>query len=72
MLLRIPLLLVLTTTFALAETEETIVENLDVTSGGNLVVDVGFGTVDIAPGTGDKKSRGLPGAAALDARWSLA
>ena len=56
MLLRIPLLLVLTTSIALAETEETIVENVDVTSGGNLVVDVGFGTVDVAAGTGDKVS----------------
>ncbi|HEX8678596.1 MAG TPA: DUF4097 family beta strand repeat-containing protein [Chthoniobacterales bacterium] len=56
MLLRILLLLLLSTSLAFAHTEETVVEQLDVGPGGNLVVDVSFGTVEVAPGSGDKVS----------------
>src|SRR5215213_1814161 len=56
MLLRISILLALTASCALANTEETLVDQLDVASGGNLIVDVGFGNVDVASASGDKVS----------------
>lgn len=50
MLSRISLLLALTASTALALSEERISQTLDVISGGKLVVDVGFGTIDVASG----------------------
>src|SRR4051812_30503828 len=54
MLLRISLLLALTTSLAFAYSEEKVIEQVDTTSGGNLVVDVGFGTILVDPGASDK------------------
>ncbi|MDQ6859802.1 MAG: DUF4097 domain-containing protein [Verrucomicrobiota bacterium] len=54
MLFRISLILGLTSCLAIAETEENVREQVDAGAGGNLVVDVGFGTVEITPGSGDK------------------
>ena len=54
MFLRILIILSLTSGFAFAETEENVKQNVDAAAGGNLVVDVGFGNVEIAPGNGDK------------------
>jgi hypothetical protein len=56
MIIRGIIVLMLTARWALAKSEENIVEQVDAGSGGNLVVDVGFGSVDIAPGTDDKVS----------------
>jgi len=47
---RIALLLAVTASAAFALSEERLNQTLDVTSGGKLVVDVGFGTIEIAPG----------------------
>jgi hypothetical protein len=49
MIIRGIIVLMLTARWALAKSEENIVEQVDAGSGGNLVVDVGFGSVDIAP-----------------------
>ncbi len=51
MLPGISLLLALTTSAAFAISEENVNQTLDATSGGNLVVDVNFGTVDVASGS---------------------
>lgn len=50
MLPRIPLFLALTASTAFALSEEHVTQTLDVTSGGKLVVDVDFGTIDVASG----------------------
>lgn len=50
MLWRITLLLALTASTLFALSEERISQTLDITSGGKLVVDVGFGTIDVASG----------------------
>jgi len=56
MLLRICLLLALSVSLALATSEENITQQMDATAGGNLLVDVAFGTIDIASGADDKVS----------------
>lgn len=54
MLYRIALLLALSVSVALGYSEENVHQDLDVKSGGNLVVDVAFGTIDVASGANDK------------------
>ncbi|MBA2242633.1 MAG: DUF4097 family beta strand repeat protein [Chthoniobacterales bacterium] len=51
MLLRLPIILALTASAAFAISEENVSQTLDVTPGGNLVVDVNFGTVDVSSGS---------------------
>ncbi len=54
MLSRIVLLLALGTSVAFASSEESVHQDLDIKSGGNLVVDVAFGTIDVAGAASDK------------------
>ena len=56
MLSRIALLLALTISAAFAYSEENVHQELDVKSGGNLVVDVAFGTIEVAGAANDKVS----------------
>jgi len=56
MLLRFALFLAFTTSVALASSEENINQQLDVSSGGNLVVDVAFGTIEVASGANNSVS----------------
>lgn len=53
-LLTIPALLLVGTLSALAATEENIHETRAGKAGGSLVVDIDFGSIDLAPGDGDK------------------
>ncbi len=54
MLFRISFLLALTASFALANSEENVRQDLDAAPGENLVVDVSFGNVEVAAGSGNK------------------
>lgn len=54
MLSRIALLLALTVSAAFALSEENLHQDLDVKAGGNLVVDVAFGTIEVTGATNDK------------------
>ena len=54
MYLRLPLILALTATTAFGLSEERVNQQLDVASGGKLVVDVEFGSIDVT-GTSDGK-----------------
>ena len=56
MYLRFPLILALTATTAFGLSEERVNQQLDVTSGGNLVVDVEFGSIDVTAATDGKVS----------------
>ncbi|HEV3409790.1 MAG TPA: DUF4097 family beta strand repeat-containing protein [Chthoniobacterales bacterium] len=56
MVSRIVLLLALTTAAAFAASEENRNEEFDVSPGGNLVVDVAFGEVEVAAGPDNKVS----------------
>ncbi|MGZ5537588.1 MAG: hypothetical protein ACXWG0_03580, partial [Chthoniobacterales bacterium] len=56
MLSRIALLLALSTSVAFAYSEENLSEQFDVKPGGNLVVDVAFGSIDVAGAANDKVS----------------
>ncbi len=56
MLLRALFILTLTACYVLGETEENVREQRAATAGGKLVLDVGFGEIDIAPGAADKVS----------------
>ena len=51
MQLRIALLLLLTASSCWAGSEENINQQLDVSPGGKLIVDVDFGTIDVSPGS---------------------
>ncbi len=53
MISRALLFLALTGSIALASSEENISQQFDVSAGGNLVIDVAFGTIDVASGTND-------------------
>ena len=53
-LLTIPLLLVVGALSVAAATEENIHETRDAKPGGTLLIDVDFGSIDIAPGDNDK------------------
>ena len=48
------LLLALSTSLAFAYSEENVHQELDVAAGGNLVVDVAFGNIEVAAGANDK------------------
>jgi hypothetical protein len=50
MLARLPLLLALTASSAFALSQENISQEFDAAPGGNLIVDVAFGTVDVQAG----------------------
>lgn len=54
MITRIILLLIVATATASALSEENLNQQLDVTPGGKLVIDVDFGTIDVAAGADDK------------------
>ncbi len=54
MIIRPLLLLVVATTSAFALSEENINQQLDVAPGGRIIVDVDFGTIDVAAGADDK------------------
>jgi DUF4097 and DUF4098 domain-containing protein YvlB len=54
MIIRILFLLALATTAAFGLSEENINQQLDGAPGGKLIVDVDFGTIDVAAGTDDK------------------
>ena len=54
MIIRSLLLLTLMSATAQALTEEKINKQVDVTSGGKVIVDVDFGTIDVAAGSDDK------------------
>src|SRR3982751_6516024 len=56
MILRAVFILILTACYVFGETEENVNQQVDVGSGGNLVVDVSFGSVDIDAAGGDKVS----------------
>ncbi|MGZ5025211.1 MAG: hypothetical protein ACXWBS_10120, partial [Chthoniobacterales bacterium] len=56
MLSRIALLLALSTSVAFAYSEENLSEQFDVKPGGNLVVDVAFGSIYVASAANDKVS----------------
>ncbi|MFL6540769.1 MAG: DUF4097 family beta strand repeat-containing protein [Chthoniobacterales bacterium] len=56
MILRALFVLILTAVYVFGETEENVNQQVDVGSGGNLVVDVSFGSVDIDAAGGDKVS----------------
>ena len=51
MLLRSSLIFVFTTSIARATSEENVSQHLDVSSGGNLIVDVAFGKIDVSSGS---------------------
>src|SRR3982750_3633475 len=48
------LLLVLSTSIAFAFSEENVHQELDIAGGGNLVVDVAFGNIEVGAGANDK------------------
>jgi len=52
--LRILLLLLLTSPAAFALSEENTTQQLDAAPGGKLIIDVDFGTIDVAAGADDK------------------
>jgi DUF4097 and DUF4098 domain-containing protein YvlB len=54
MIIRTLLLLIVSTTTAAALSEENISQQLDGSPGGKLIVDVDFGTIDVAAGADDK------------------
>ncbi|HMG05746.1 MAG TPA: hypothetical protein VK581_09810, partial [Chthoniobacterales bacterium] len=54
MIIRILFLLALATTAAFALSEENVHQQLDGAPGGKLIVDVDFGTIDVAAGADDK------------------
>ena len=54
MIARTVLLFVITTATVSALTEDNLNQQLDVAPGGKIIVDVDFGTIDLAPG-GDNK-----------------
>lgn len=54
MIIRTIVLLLVATVSASALSEENINEKLDVTPGGKLIIDVDFGTIDVAAGADDK------------------
>ena len=54
MLIRSTLLLLFSATTAFALSEENVKEQFDVTAGGNLVVDVDFGSIDVTAGADNK------------------
>jgi DUF4097 and DUF4098 domain-containing protein YvlB len=56
MYLRFPLILALTASTAFALSEERVHEQMDVASGGKLVVDVEFGSIDVSAATDGKVS----------------
>ncbi|HEX8281381.1 MAG TPA: DUF4097 family beta strand repeat-containing protein, partial [Chthoniobacterales bacterium] len=56
MLLRIPILLAFTASAAFAISEENVKQTYNAGAGGNLVVDVNFGTIDVASAADDKVS----------------
>ena len=53
MILRASLILALTSSFAFASAEENVSQQFDVAPGGNLVVDVGFGSIDVVSDSGN-------------------
>ena len=54
MLARVALVLALTASAAFALSQENVSQDFDATLGGNLIVDVAFGTIDVAAGADDK------------------
>jgi hypothetical protein len=56
MIIRILFIVILSATAAFALSEENIHQQLDGAPGGKLIVDVDFGTIDVAAGTDDKVS----------------
>src|SRR4051812_23718304 len=58
MIIRALFLLVLAASTAFALSEENVSQSLDGAPGGRLIVDVDFGTIDVAAGPGDKISGG--------------
>jgi Toastrack DUF4097 len=54
MLTRTALLLALSISTAFALSQENVTEELDAAPGGNLIVDVAFGTIDLSAGADDK------------------
>src|SRR5207237_5618546 len=56
MIIRVLILLFVAVTTASALSEENVSQTLDGAPGGRLIVDVDFGTIDVAAGTNDKIS----------------
>src|SRR5947199_2749294 len=56
MIIRVLFLLVLAASTAFALSEENVSQTLDGAPGGRLIVDVDFGTIDVAAGPDDKIS----------------